>query len=140
MASSLRGILKDFTEAINQDVASPLGEEEQTSSVVPLASATNRMTQLAHSNAYMMNIAVAIVVLLFVGCILLVIYYRHAPNTAILVMGGNGLQLLLLVSWLRRLWIEKTTVETLLVAVEALPPAEAAKILVAFYFNATNGK
>jgi hypothetical protein len=37
-------------------------------------------------------------------------------------------------------WIEKTTVETLLVAVEALLPAEAAKILVAFYFGSTHGK
>ena len=140
MASRLSNILSEFVQGTGQDIAQPMGEGNVSSSESAVAQASHRMSQLARSNAYIMNAAVAVVICLFLGCVALVIYYRHEPNTAILVMGGNGLQLLLLVGWLRRLWIEKTTVETLLVAAEVLPPSDAAKLLVAFYFRATQRK
>jgi hypothetical protein len=140
MAKSLKHILAEFTESIDQTATPALGGATHDDNVKPLANAATRMAELAHKNAYMMHTAVALVLALFLGCVALVIYYRHTPNIAILVMGGNGLQLLLLVGWLRRLWMEKTTVETLLIAVEELPPNDAARLLTAFYFRAIRAK
>jgi hypothetical protein len=140
MAGRLNSILKEFAIAVEQvtpqkmgGIAKPIGQQD-------VNKVSSRMSDLVRKNGYMMHVAVGIVLALFLFCIAVVVYYRNNPNTAVMVMGGNSLQLVLLVGWLRRLWVEKTAVETLLIATEELPPADAAKLLLSFYFKVLKSK
>jgi hypothetical protein len=140
MATKLKSILEDFADASDQAGPQKLGGIATPPDQASLSRTSARMSTLARKNGYMMHVAVGVVLALLMFCIALVLCYRSGPKTAILVMGGNGLQLVLLVWWLRRQWIEKTAVETLLIATEELPPAEAAKLLLGFYFKALKAR
>jgi hypothetical protein len=140
MSGRLNSILKEFAITVEQVTPQQMGGTAKPVGQHDLNKTSARMSELARKNGYMMHVAVGIVIALFLFCIAVVIYYRDRPNTAIMVMGGNTLQLVLLVAWLRRLWVEKTAVDTLLIAVEELPAAYAAKLLLTFYFKAVKPK
>ena len=140
MSNGLIHVLHDFADSAGQLTAKPMGDVAEPQKTGDVGRVRQQMSELARKNGYIMQIAVGLVVVLFVFCLGVVVYYRQTPKVAITLMGGNLLQLVLLAGWLRRLWIEKTTLETLLIATEELPPAEASKLLLAFYFKALKAK
>jgi hypothetical protein len=140
MSARLNDILKELAGALDQVNPQKMGGVAIAAEQSVVNKTSVRMSDLARKNGYMMHVAVGLLVALFLFCIFLVIYYRAQPNTAILLVGGNALQLVVLVGWLRRLWVEKTAVETLLISIEELPPSEAAKILLGFYFRTLKAK
>lgn len=81
-------------------------------------------------------VAVACLVALFVLAVGLVLRLVDKPTTmTALLGGGNIFAILIIISWLRRLWLEKAALDTLLVLVVDLPPAEGAKLIMEFYFR-----
>lgn len=83
-------------------------------------------------------IAVACLVVLFVFVMGLVIYLVDKPATINVLLGGNIFAILIIVGWLRKLWLEKSAIDTMLVMVADLPPAEGAKLILEFYFRSMN--
>lgn len=80
--------------------------------------------------------AVACLVALFVLVVGLVLYHVDKPAImTALLGGGNIFATLIIVRWLRRLWLEKSAIDTLLVMVVDLPPADGAKLIMEFYFR-----
>jgi len=90
------------------------------------------------------RIVVAAVVLLcclFVAGLGLVVYYRNSPeHAAVLFGGGTFVSLLGIVAWLRKLWFDKRTMDLILVLVQSMSPADAAKVLTTFYCGALSPK
>jgi hypothetical protein len=86
-------------------------------------------------------VAVVLLCCLFVAGIGLVVYYRNSPeHLEVLFGGGTFVSLLGIVGWLRKLWFDKRTMDLLLVLVQSMSPADAAKVLTAFYFGALSPK
>lgn len=79
--------------------------------------------------------AVACLVALFVLVLGLVLYLVDKPSIMATLLGGNIFAALIIVRWLRKLWLEKSAIDTLLVMVVDLPPAEGAKLIIEFYFR-----
>jgi hypothetical protein len=78
---------------------------------------------------------------LFIAGLGLVVYYRDSPErVAVLFGGGTFLSMLVIVGWLRKLWFDKRTMDLLLVLVQSMSPADAAKVLTTFYFGALSPK
>lgn len=79
--------------------------------------------------------AVACLVALFVLVVGLVLYLVDKPTIMTALLGGNIFATLIIVRWLRKLWLEKSAIDTLLVMVVDLPSAEGAKLIMEFYFR-----
>jgi hypothetical protein len=98
------------------------------------------LQMLQGTDRHLILVLVVLICVLFLTGLGLVIYYRDNPTRVSLVLGGNYLSLLVIVGFLRRIWLEKRTIDALLVIAESLKPAEAAKTLVAFHFRCMQAK
>lgn len=82
--------------------------------------------------------AVACLVVLFILVVGLVVYLIDKPTTIAVLLGGNIFATLIIVRWLRKLWLEKSAIDTLLVMVVDLPPEQGTKLIMEFYFRTMN--
>ncbi|MEX3846254.1 hypothetical protein [Paraburkholderia sp. BR10882] len=80
--------------------------------------------------------AIATLLIIFFIFTALIFIYRNNLAYFSTLTGGDLLSMLTIVSWLRRLWLEKTTIETLRVFLVKMKPEDAAQIITTFYFNA----
>jgi len=137
---TFRTIVSSFVDELGQARVQPLGGTTREPQPEQVRRFSGRLKRQSDRNSYLMAAAVAVLCLLFVVCVFLVVYYRHSPKTTMLVFGGNILQLIVIVAWLRRLWLDKNTMEALLIVADELPPLEAAKIITNFYFKVLTTK
>ena len=94
-----------------------------------------RLSRRRQSNDRIVIIATAVLCVLFVLGIALLLYYRDNPTVIWPAVGGMLASNLGIVASLRRLWIEKTLIDSLLVVAAELPPEQAAKYIVLLYWN-----
>lgn len=138
--SGLNQLLSQYASDIGQEVASPLGGGGGT----PLISATpillSRLQKRQESARFIIVIAVILLCFLFFAGIALIAYHRNSPQIVSILFGGNFFSLLIVVYWLRRLWLEKTAIDTLLIIISGMTPIEAAKTLMKFHFASINTK
>lgn len=134
--SAVRKIVSEYLESVDQQDTPVLGKKQDQAAINAAAPAMLSSLQQSQASARLIIIvAVILLCALFIVGIALVFYYRDLPGTITFIFGGNFFSLLIVVFWLRRLWLEKTTIDTLLVLVSKLPPEEAAKIIVSFHFK-----
>ena len=121
--------------------APPLGEEaNQIDPAKVTPKLVSGLQTLQGTDRHLILVLVVLICVLFSMGLGLVIYYRENPTRVSMVLGGNYLSLLVIVGFLRRIWLEKRTIDALLVIVESLKPAEAAKTLVDFHFRCMQAK
>lgn len=86
-------------------------------------------------NKGLIVVAVTLLCVLFVMGMFLVYTLRASPRSIVIISGGSFLSFLIIIRWLRQLWIEKSMMDILLYAARDMPPKEAAKFLTGFYFK-----
>ena len=126
-----------FLVATGQDDAQEMGETQDQSRLEGQSS--KLVANLQARQVWAGRILIAAILVLcaiFLVGVALVFYYRDSPTTISILFGGNFFSLLVIVYWLRRLWLEKTVLDTLLILVASMPPTEAAKTITQFHFKA----
>lgn len=130
-------IVDDFLVATGQDDAQAMGVTQVQSRLE-----TQSSTLVANLHARqlwagrILIVAILVLCAIFLVGVALVFYYRDSPTTISILFGGNFFSLLAIVYWLRRLWLEKTVLDTLLILIASMPPTEAAKTITQFHFKA----
>jgi len=83
-------------------------------------------------------IVVAVILLfgLFTLGAFLILYHRDSVNAVTVISGTTFATLLGIISFLRRLWLDKSAIDLLVQASYGLSPAESAKLVTSFYFRA----
>ncbi len=137
--------LQTYLREIGEVESKKLGDAPTNRAPETLAGAQSALERSLREDAKSTDrIVVAAVVLLcclFVAGLGLVVYYRNSPeHAAVLFGGGTFVSLLGIVAWLRKLWFDKRTMDLLLVLVQSMSPADAARVLTAFYFGALSPK
>jgi len=74
-------------------------------------------------------LAIIILCMIFAIGVFFVFYYRNSPAALGGVFGGTFLSLLSIISWLHKLWREKSIMDMTLSVIEGLPAREAAKFI-----------
>lgn len=74
-------------------------------------------------------LAIIILCMIFVMGVFFVFYYRDSPVALGGIFGGTFLSLLSIISWLHKLWREKSVMDMTLSVIEGLPAREAAKFI-----------
>jgi hypothetical protein len=128
MLASLDNILSRFLEEL---LATPpaLGGGDEPGPVGLL-----RATLVARQrgNDWLLGLGVVACCVLFaLGCYL-TIAYRGSPRAIGVLFGGSFLGMLSIVWMLRRLWLEKSLMDFMSVAIDKLPAADVAKLVDAF--------
>lgn len=134
--SKLELIISDYLRQAGQDVPGVLGGDAKDLAASPaLPALLDRLEKRQASAQIIIYTAVAVLASLFLVGVALIVYHRDAPSTMAAIFGGNFFSLLIVVHWLRRLWLEKTAIDTLLIIVSGLPAVEAVKIILKFHFS-----
>jgi len=133
--SQLELIISDYLRQTGQDAPAVLGEAKDVAASPALPALLDRLEKRQASAQIIIYTAVAVLAGLFLVGVALIAYHRDAPSTMAAIFGGNFFSLLIVVHWLRRLWLEKTAIDTLLIIVSGLPPAEAIRIVMKFHFS-----
>ncbi len=86
-------------------------------------------------NSRIIVAAVSCLCCLFAVGLYLVIAFRNSPSTIVAIFGGTIFSLLVIVRWLRQLWLDKSLMDLLLYAADSLSPDELLKLVSTFYFG-----
>jgi alkylhydroperoxidase family enzyme len=137
--------IQTYLREIGEAEPKKLGVAAEPSALEILTGAQNslerRLREDAKSTDRIIVVAVVLLCCLFFAGLGLVFYYRDSPgHVAAMFGGGSFLSLLGIVGWLRKLWFDKRTMDLLLVLVQSMSPADAAKVLATFYFGALSPK
>ena len=85
-------------------------------------------------------VAISVLCAIFLLGVFLVVYYRDSPSAIVAILGGNFFSLLVIVGWLRKLWLENSTMGALLLITKDVPAREAAAIITTWHFRAMKEK
>jgi hypothetical protein len=133
---TLADYLADYLRRIEQYESQPLGKPPRT--ITPEDSQFLRDTlqaQLRFNNALILAAAAMLCVLFLVG-VLLIVLYRGSTTGVSIISGTTFASMLGIVRFLRRLWLDKSTMDVLICASHGMSPEETAKLVTSFYFKA----
>ena len=91
-------------------------------------------------NRYMLIMAMILLGMIFLMGVFFVFYYRDQPQTLGMIFGGSFFTLLVVVMWLRKLWVENNLIEMSRAVLQNLPPTEAVKFIETLYWNMLKAK
>ncbi|NHZ91033.1 hypothetical protein F2P45_18705 [Massilia sp. CCM 8733] len=129
---SISDAISAFLTANNQHSAPHQGEPPP---IDPRHSATllDRFDHIQKSNRLSKTLAIGILVGTFLVTLYFAFLYQNDIKSVSFILGGNFLSLLVIAGWLRRIWLEGTTLDILCVLLQNLPPREAVQVLATFY-------
>ncbi len=133
---SLNAIIEAYLGGIGQLDEQELGGSPNTVSAEYQQSLVASLSGQWKFNKGIIVVAISVLCAIFLLGIFLVIYYRDSPTAIAAILGGNFFSLLVIVGWLRRLWLENSTMGALLAIVEGMTPREAAKVITTWHFRA----
>lgn len=138
----ITAIVEHFLKETRQLDFIQLGGEETEIEVTTKQINTFKET-LSKSKRFNKNIILFAIILLgitFLIGIFFVFYHRDNPRTIGLLFGGTFLSLLVIITQLRKLWLNKSLMDLSLSVIQDLPPKEAAKFVETIYWNTLNTK
>ena len=94
----------------------------------------NILKQIKFNNNIVV-ISILLLCIIFGLGIFFAIYYRDSPTTIGVIFGGTFLSLLVIVSRLRKIWLEKSLMDVSLSIIEGLSPQDASKFIQTIYFS-----
>jgi len=132
----LEKIFEGYLILIDQQHGADLGEEPKRE----ITAADNEhfaalLDEHLKFNRGIIVVAIVLLCVLFGVGMFLVYTLRTSPTGIVTIAGGSFFSFLLVIRWLRRLWIEKSMIDVLIFVARDMPPKEAAKFLVRFYFK-----
>jgi len=131
----LEAIFEEYLRLIEQQEGGKLGEKLKEVTVANNQYFAALLDEHLKFNKSIIVVAVALLCILFSVGMFLVYTLRTSPKGIIAISGGNFLSFLLVIRWLRRLWIEKSMVDVMIFVARDMSPYEAAKFLTKFYFK-----
>jgi hypothetical protein len=134
----LNEAVQAYLEEIGQSKAQNFGVEKKDFDPGKSTVLFERLRRSQEKADKIIGAAVACLVVLFILVVGLVIYLIDKPTTVTVLLGGNIFATLIVVRWLRKLWLEKSAIDTLLIMVVDLPPAQGTKLIMEFYFRTMN--
>ncbi|HSZ62580.1 MAG TPA: hypothetical protein VK828_12335 [Terriglobales bacterium] len=138
---SMQSYLREIGEADPKKLGDAAALHAPETLAAAQRSLERRLREDAKRTDRIIVVAVVLLCCLFFAGLGLVFYYRNSPGQLTIVFGGGAfLSLLGIVGWLRKLWFDKRTMDLLLVLVQSMNPADAAKMLATFYFGALSPK
>ena len=132
---NLKQTLVDYLRRIGQYEPQTLGKKPR-----PVTEEDNRflrdsLNRQLRFNNIMILVAVLLLCGLFTLGAFLILYHRNSVNAVEVISGTTFAALLLIVRFLRRLWLDKSAVDLLIHASYAMSPEESAKLVTSFYFR-----
>jgi hypothetical protein len=137
--STYKSILAAYVRSIGQADSAYLGEASRFTPSQKEQLANQLRRQYANNQILIWAAAMLWVILFAIGAYF-ALHYRDNLTALSLALGGNVMVLSGVVLSLRRLWLESSVVGALLAILPGLTPAEAAKVITTFYFNAIAAK
>jgi len=99
-----------------------------------------RFDRIRKSNNTSKILVVVILVVTFLVTLYFAFLYQHDLKSVSFILGGNLLSLLVIAGWLRRIWLEGTTLDILSLLVQELPAREAIQVISTFYYGTLDRK
>lgn len=138
---------KPVTDAIyaflkaNRQTSAQLAADEQLA-IDPrhIETLLGRFDHIKKSNRLGKTLAIATLIATFLVTLYFAFLYQDDIKSVSLILGGNFLSLLVITRWLRRIWLESTTLDILCVLVEDLPAKEAVQVIATFYNSTLDRK
>jgi len=131
----LETIFEDYLRLIGQQEGPDLGEKPKEVTAAANQHFAALLDEHLKFNKGIIVVAVALLCILFGVGMFLVYTLRTSPKGIVTISGGSFLSFLLVIRWLRRLWIEKSMIDVMIFVARDMPPKEAAKFLTGFYFK-----
>jgi hypothetical protein len=136
----LESILADYLRRIGQYEPQPLGKAPRPSTAEDAQFLREALTRQLRFNNSMIMVAVAMLCGLFLLEVFLIVDHRDSLKAVSVISGTAFAGLLLVVRYLRRLWLDKSAMDILILTSHSLPPAETARLVTSFYFKAIQGR
>jgi len=130
--STLKGTLADYLRRIGQFEPQPLGQEPRQANAEDAQFLRESLLRRLRFNDSMIVVMLA----LLCGLFLLESYLILAHRDALTAVSVLAAMMLGIVGYLRHLWLEKSTMDVLILSSISLPPEETARLVTAFYFKA----
>ncbi len=134
-----KAVIARYVEKLGQTKAQGMGSATEAPPVDSGALSIELKNQY-HRNQILIWLAAALWTMLFLVGIFLVFLFRNNPAGLALILGGNLMVLSGVMFALRRLWLDLSAMGALLAILPGLSPAEAAKVITSYYFNAIDSK
>jgi hypothetical protein len=90
--------------------------------------------QVAFNNG-MMVLALVGLCIIFIIDIYFIFYYRDEPKTLAFLFSGTFVSLAGVITWLRKLWVQKSVFDVSMNVLQELDPVEAAKFIEVTYWK-----
>ena len=137
--SDYRQIVTRYVQKLGQTEAVRLGDSPEFTSADKDRLASELRGQYTQNQRLIWIASGLWVILFFVG-IYFAIHYRDNLTGLTVAIGGNLMVLSGVMLALRRLWLDSSAMGALLAILPGLSPADAAKVITSFYFNAIDSK
>jgi|GEM_PF-3279137 len=140
LSKRLQTAIRSGLNAVNQTAAPELGEAPKGSRESSKRKMLEVLQKQQGVNAIFLWVSLVLLAILFGVGASLIYWYREQPDTLTLILGGNVFSLLVVIDWLRRLWRDKSVLDTLLLTASGLAPEDAIKAISTFYFEMRRGQ
>jgi hypothetical protein len=137
--NSYKKILVEYLRSIGQLEAHQLGAVS-TLRLEEKERLSRELKRQYDRNQLFIWLSTGLWVVLFGVGISFALHYRNTPTGLSVALGGNVMALSGVMLALRRLWLDSSLIGALLSILPGLTPAEAAKVITTFYFDATEKK
>ncbi len=133
MSPRLETVLRRYIALAGQHEPAALGEEHGP----PPDPRTLRddLLQERKGNTRFLIVAAGALIGIYAVIVYLIILNRHDPKTILALCGSNFVALLLIVRWLRQLWLDKSLMDLLIHSADSLDPDALLRLVTGFYFS-----
>ena len=131
----LEQTLADYLRRIGQYEPQSLGKASRPVTAEDAQFLRDSLSRQQKFNNSILIVAVILLCCLFLLGMFLIIRHRDSVSAVAVISGTTFAALLAIVRFLRRLWLDKSTMDVLLHASYGMSPAESAKLVTSFYFK-----
>jgi len=124
-----------FVAQIGHQSVLPLGANERIVDKADVDFLLERFRRTQKLTNFLIFAAASTVLAVFLMSISIMYIYISQPKVVVFLFGGDISTLMVATVMLRRLWMDKVTVDILTVIIAGMSPREAAKTLTTFYFQ-----
>lgn len=115
---------RDFAVELGDGNITAQAGVTQVAPMINVADLQSEINQVRKNNTTYFQFCFALLVVLFLGCGALVIYFLNEPSKAGVIFGITGLSFLGIIAQMLKLWKQKVASDLTLALAGALPPSQ----------------
>lgn len=140
LSPKISKVVRSYLDRVGQNQPQVLGEQTVDFDPRDKTMLLSGFAAVRKSNSLSKLLAIAVLVVIFSLTVYLALLHRNDMKFLSFILGGNFLSLLVIVGWLRRVWLEGTTLDILSLLIQSMSPQEAVQVISTFYFTAIDKK